>query len=59
MATIKWISCKTACCHDCTFEVTGRFAERDARRHAEETGHIPTLEVTYDIAATPKETDHA
>ena len=50
----KILATKMACCHDCGFEVTGTFAEREARRHADETGHVPTLEVAYDIHPAPK-----
>jgi hypothetical protein len=48
---IKYITDKRACCHDCMFEYTGRLAESEAKKHALATGHIPTLEVAYDVAA--------
>ena len=48
MAT-KYIVSKIATCHECIFEYTGKFAEREANKHADKTGHIPTLEVCYDV----------
>lgn len=37
-------------CIDCGDEVMGKQdAWRWARRHAEETGHCPTVMVTYDV----------
>ncbi len=49
-STVKWLVHKRAICHECRFEDEGKFAESAANKHALETGHIPTLEVTYDIA---------
>ncbi|MBO9428313.1 hypothetical protein [Sulfitobacter sp. R18_1] len=48
--TQKYLVHKLATCHECNFQSDGRYAERDARNHALETGHIPTLEVAYDIS---------
>lgn len=39
-----------AVCHDCGAEVSGSAqAQRWARKHAVETGHSPTVNISYDV----------
>lgn len=40
---------KTAVCVECGWEAWGGRCEAEAKQHARETGHAPTLQVSYDI----------
>ena len=55
--TIKYLRSKTAHCSECQIEWTGRFCERDAKRHACETGHTVSVEALFDIS--PVMGDHS
>lgn len=54
--TFKYITHKKSHCL-CGFEFDGKNAEIEARRHTQATGHITTMDVSFDIAPVGETVD--